>query len=264
MHPPRMRASPAASRPVKEADRVIAYLDANAVIYFVEKHPIWGPKIHSRIARLRAAGDDIAVSDLARLECLVVPFATGNATVLADFDAFFNDPAVRVFPVSAAVFERAARIRAVHRFQALDALHLAAAVQHGCGLFLTNDAPCGDSRIFLSKSLFDREPERPARAAVRPNRPALPGERRPEAGGRHAERVATDRGPTIRRGEHQRSAGRTRPAAGAVGRPAMAADQVAQTDTHRGAEEPPTGAKGCTRQDGRNAMLSGRPTRARR
>lgn len=119
---------------------MIAYLDANVVIYFVERHPVWGPKAASRLARLKAAGDDMAVSDLARLECLVVPFVTSNAAVLADYDAFFRDPAVRVFPLSAAVCERGARIRAAHHFKPLDALHLAAAAEHGCGLFLTNDA----------------------------------------------------------------------------------------------------------------------------
>ncbi len=119
---------------------MIAYLDANVVIYFVERRSTWGPKVLSRITRLRAAGDETAISDLARLECLVAPFATGAAAVLADFDAFFRDPAVRVFPITAAVCERAARIRAAHRFKPLDALHLAAAAEHGCGLFLTNDA----------------------------------------------------------------------------------------------------------------------------
>jgi predicted nucleic acid-binding protein len=37
------------------------------------------------------------------------------------------------------VCERAARIRATHRFQSPDALHLAVAVENNCGLFLTND-----------------------------------------------------------------------------------------------------------------------------
>ena len=41
----------------------------------------------------------------------------------------------------AAVCERAARIRAASRFclKAPDCLHLAAAIEHGCGSFLTND-----------------------------------------------------------------------------------------------------------------------------
>ena len=44
-------------------------------------------------------------------------------------------------PITPVVWDRAARIRALHNFKPLDALHLAAAVEHGCGLFLTNDAP---------------------------------------------------------------------------------------------------------------------------
>lgn len=41
--------------------------------------------------------------------------------------------------MTAPVWERAARIRAVHHFKPLDSLHLAAAAENGCGLFLTND-----------------------------------------------------------------------------------------------------------------------------
>jgi predicted nucleic acid-binding protein len=122
---------------------MIVYLDANVIIYLVEKIPAWGPKGASRIRRLRAAGDGVAVSDISRLECLVGPFTTGNAAVAADFGAFFGDPAIQVFPVTASVCERAARIRATHRFKALDALHLASAVENGCGLFLTNDLTLG-------------------------------------------------------------------------------------------------------------------------
>ncbi|MCI0456592.1 MAG: PIN domain-containing protein [Gemmataceae bacterium] len=119
---------------------MIAYLDSNCVIYFVERVAVWWPKVAARLAALRAAGDEIAVSDLARTECLVGPLVTGSGTLLASFQAFFADPDIRVFPLTPAVCERAARIRAAYRFKLPDALHLAAAIEHGCGLFLTNDA----------------------------------------------------------------------------------------------------------------------------
>ena len=119
---------------------MIAYLDANVVIYLVEQHPTWGPRAAARIAVLRAAGDQIAVSDLNRTECLVGPFASGDTALASQFQAFFSNPSAQVFPLTAAVCERAARVRADHGFRPLDALHLAAAVEHGCGLFLTNDA----------------------------------------------------------------------------------------------------------------------------
>jgi uncharacterized protein len=119
---------------------MIASLDANIVIYLVEQNPLWEPKVSARIAALRAAGDEIAVCDAARLECLVGPYQTGNAADIASYAAFFGGASVRMLPVTVAVWERAARIRADHSFSALDALHLAAAVEHGCARFLSNDA----------------------------------------------------------------------------------------------------------------------------
>ena len=119
---------------------MIAYLDTNCVIYFVERNPAWWPKVVARIARLRAGGDELAVGDLTRAECLVGPFKHGNATLEASYRAFFADPDIKVFALTPAVCERAARLRAAHRFDLADALHLATAGEHGCGLFLTNDA----------------------------------------------------------------------------------------------------------------------------
>ncbi|HEX5272599.1 MAG TPA: type II toxin-antitoxin system VapC family toxin [Gemmataceae bacterium] len=117
-------------------------LDTNCVIYLVENNPVWGPKVVARLAKARAAGDTIAVCDLARSECLVGPLKNGDAALLADYQRFFASPAVQALPLTAAVCERAAAVRVASalRFELPDALHLAAAIVHGCGLFLTNDA----------------------------------------------------------------------------------------------------------------------------
>ncbi|HWG41497.1 MAG TPA: PIN domain-containing protein [Gemmataceae bacterium] len=120
---------------------MIVCLNANCVIYLIEADAIWGPKITMRVAALRAAGHEIAVSDLSRTECLAAPLAAGDAAILADYQTFFASPSIRVLPLTAAVCERAAQIRAASRFRLKtpDCLHLAAAVEHGCGTFLTND-----------------------------------------------------------------------------------------------------------------------------
>lgn len=118
---------------------MIVYLDANIIIYLVEKLPIWGAKASARIAALLANGDEIATSDASRTECLVGPLASGDAAILAGFNAFFAAPTTHMYLLTTAVCERAARIRADYRFKPLDSLHLAAAVENGCGLFLTND-----------------------------------------------------------------------------------------------------------------------------
>ena len=118
---------------------MIAYLDANIVIYVVEHHPVWGNKAVARITQLQGGGEQNAASDVHRLECLVGPFILNDQATLADYHAFFNDPDVSMLPLTAPVWERAARIRAVHHFKPLDSLHLATAIEHGCGWFLTND-----------------------------------------------------------------------------------------------------------------------------
>ena len=117
----------------------MVFLDANPVIYFVEQPPTWGPKAKARITALVGAGEQLAVTDIVRMECLVGPLKQGDLQMESDFRTFFTSPDVRVLPIVAAVCERAARIRATHGFKPLDSLHLAAAVEHGCTLFLTND-----------------------------------------------------------------------------------------------------------------------------
>jgi predicted nucleic acid-binding protein len=89
---------------------------------------------------LRASGDVLAVGDLARAKCLVGPFKSGDAGLEARYRAFFSDPDVAVLGMTVPVYERAARLRAVYPFKLPDALHLATAIEHGCGVFLTNDA----------------------------------------------------------------------------------------------------------------------------
>lgn len=120
---------------------MIVCLDANIVIYYVERDPVWEPKVAARLKALAAAGDTLAVSDLARAECLVGPLKNGDAAVLTDYQQFFSSPTVQMLPLTAAVCERAAEIRVASgmTFKLPDALHLATAIEHGCGLFLTND-----------------------------------------------------------------------------------------------------------------------------
>jgi predicted nucleic acid-binding protein len=117
----------------------MVFLDTSPVIYFVEQPPIWGLKAKTRIATLLAAGEQLAVTDLVRMECLVGPLKKGDSKVESDFRTFFTSPDLRVLPITAAVCERAARVRATQGFKPLDSLHLAAAVEHGCTRFLTND-----------------------------------------------------------------------------------------------------------------------------
>lgn len=121
----------------------MTFLDASPVIYLLEQPPEWGPKTTARITALLAAGERLAVSDLIRMECQVGPLKAGDQVLLAKYAALFASPDVLVLPVSGAVCDRAAAIRAHYGFKALDSLHLAAAVEHGCARLLTNDTRLG-------------------------------------------------------------------------------------------------------------------------
>ncbi|HEY7157760.1 MAG TPA: PIN domain-containing protein [Gemmataceae bacterium] len=117
---------------------MIFFLDTNIVIYLVDQHPTFGPKARTRLATARAAGDLIQISDLTRMECLVLPLRAGDVAAQRVFQGFFA--LTTVVPITPAVCDRAALIRATHHFKPMDSLQLAAAVEHGANVFLTNDA----------------------------------------------------------------------------------------------------------------------------
>src|SRR5438094_786545 len=118
---------------------MIVFLDTNLVIYLIEQPPVWGLRAMARIQAIRVAGDTLAVSELVRMECRVGPLVQNDMTLLAEYDSFFQGLDVQVAPITRIACDRAAQIRAVHRYRSLDALHLATAIGAGCSLFLTND-----------------------------------------------------------------------------------------------------------------------------
>jgi predicted nucleic acid-binding protein len=118
---------------------MLVYFDSVIVIYLIDHTGPLHLRAVARLATLLAAGDRIAVRYLTRLECRVKPMRNGNTAKLAEFDAFFARPEVRLVPITTAVFDRATRIRTTHNFKTPDSLHLGAAVNAGCDRFLTND-----------------------------------------------------------------------------------------------------------------------------
>ena len=122
---------------------MVVYLDSVVVIYVVEGLPAFQARAKAHLASLRSAGDELAFSDLTRLECRVKPIRLGNATLLAEFDTFFASADLIKAPIPAAVFERATLLRAAYNFKLGDSLHLATAIVAGCDCFLTNDTRLG-------------------------------------------------------------------------------------------------------------------------
>jgi len=122
---------------------MIHYIDSVILIYYYDHVGSFQARAIQWLSAVMAAGDQIAISDLVRMECRVGPLRSGDGPRLAIFDGFFARPDVRVVPITPAVFDRAASIRAQYRFKTPDSIHLAAAVEAGCDRFLTHDNRLG-------------------------------------------------------------------------------------------------------------------------
>ncbi len=122
---------------------MILFLDTNIVIYAVENPLVLGLQATDRLTAARNAGDVFMISDLVRMEALVGPLKHGNAALQQEYGQFFASSDMTVVSITAAVCDRAAHIRATQNLKALDALMLAAAVEHGANVFLTADARLG-------------------------------------------------------------------------------------------------------------------------
>lgn len=116
----------------------LVYLDSVIPIYLVDGIEPFRSRAEAHYRVILAAGDSTALSELTKLECRIGPLRSRSAVGLAAFELFFASQAV--VPLTVAVYERAARVRATYRFKLADSIHLAAAVEGGCERYLTNDA----------------------------------------------------------------------------------------------------------------------------
>jgi predicted nucleic acid-binding protein len=119
---------------------MLIYCDSVILIYYFDHVGVLQTRAANRLAAMHTARDQIVVSDMVRLECRVMPIRQADKTKLDSFDRFFASPDVVHVPLVTAVFDRATRIRAQHNYKTIDSINLAAAVEHGCDRFLTNDA----------------------------------------------------------------------------------------------------------------------------
>jgi predicted nucleic acid-binding protein len=115
------------------------YLDSNIVISLIEGGSAEKSALVARLGELAGAEGCCVVTDLVRLECRVKPMAIGDAALLRDYDQYFASPDVAVAALTASTYDRATEIRARYRFAVADSLHLAAAIEAGCQVFVTGD-----------------------------------------------------------------------------------------------------------------------------
>lgn len=130
---------------------MLYYLDTVIVIYAVEGPPADQQRTLNHLTALEQAGHQFVISGLTHTECLVPVLGPGQEQRLSDFFRFFHGPNLRTISLTAAMHTRAAAIRGglanptplpsqSRRYGLADALHLAAAIEAGCDVFLTNDS----------------------------------------------------------------------------------------------------------------------------
>lgn len=126
------------------------YLDACILIYLIEKHAVFRPKILERMEQ--SPGCQLAVSPLLRLEVLTKPLRDQDTTLYQDFEDFIA--AQTMLPITDAIYDEALQLRARFRLKTPDALHLATAQHYGCTEFWTNDDRLNDAAGALAVNLL--------------------------------------------------------------------------------------------------------------
>jgi predicted nucleic acid-binding protein len=118
----------------------LVYLDANPLIYSVEKHPVYGPLLQPLWQAAHAKTIDVVSSDLVLMETLVGPFKSGDTVLEKAYEQALLGTDLRLLPITQLILREAARLRATTKLKTPDALHAATAMTAGCALFVTNDA----------------------------------------------------------------------------------------------------------------------------
>jgi len=118
----------------------LVYLDANSVIYSVEKHPDYWPLLKPLWQAAQGKTIEIVSSDLVLMEVLIGPLKSANTALALAYEQLFQQAQKRLVPITHAILREAARLRTTTKIKTPDALHAATALNAGCVLFVTNDA----------------------------------------------------------------------------------------------------------------------------
>ena len=115
------------------------YVDANAIIYSVERVEPYSNLLAPMWEEARAGRFTLASSELVALETLIRPLRDGNARLEMIFRSILASAEMDLITATLATWDDAARIRAETGLATPDALHAATALQAECTLFVTND-----------------------------------------------------------------------------------------------------------------------------
>jgi len=115
-------------------------LDTCVLIYYLEGHPVFNSATEAIITGVVRGLNQATVSTMALLELQVGPYAKGLSDMAEEYyDMLGSLPNFHWIPLTYAIADRAARLRAEHYIETPDAVHLATAMDSGATLFVTSD-----------------------------------------------------------------------------------------------------------------------------
>ncbi|MDZ5461533.1 type II toxin-antitoxin system VapC family toxin [Azohydromonas lata] len=121
---------------------LIAYLDANALIYLLEGQADTARQVRRCLEELaqEAGRVTVAMSRLSWMECRIKPLRDGDTALLLRYDSFFAAPDLRWMELDRGTVELATTLRACHGLRTPDALQAAGCLLAGQPhAFITGD-----------------------------------------------------------------------------------------------------------------------------
>ena len=126
--------------PLDLLDHDSIYVDAQILIYTVENHPSYSLRLRSIWKLVEENGIVVYSSELSLLETLVLPKRNNDLALVADYHQFLYRGLAGLVPVSRAILEEAADLRArIPSLRTPDSIHASTAVLSNSGAFLSND-----------------------------------------------------------------------------------------------------------------------------
>lgn len=117
----------------------LVYLDANSIIYSVEKHPVYWPLLEPLWQAAKAKTIEMVSSDLVLMETLIGPLKSGDSTLANSYEQLFQQPQTQLIPITHSILREAAQLRATTKLRTPDAIHAATGQHLSCVQFVTND-----------------------------------------------------------------------------------------------------------------------------
>jgi predicted nucleic acid-binding protein len=141
---------------IAEPPRV--YVDANILIFSIEKNPEWEPLVRPLMAAMDATTLTVVSSELTYAEVMVKPLAEGWQVAIDRYeDVFGPGSPLTIIPVGRQILHAAATLRGQHHLKLADAIHLASAISARCRVLVTHDGPLGQAAAMHMRSRSLRE-----------------------------------------------------------------------------------------------------------